>query len=64
MLPVKLGLVATKALAHVMFGLPNILLPTMGAVEAINDACALTVEGGVYGVDCVVMAGGDVRELS
>ena len=64
MLPAKLGLVATKVLAHVMSGLPNILLTTMGAVEAINDACTLTVERGVYGVDCVVMAGDDVRELS
>ena len=64
MLPTKFGLVATEALAHTVFGLPDVLLTTVGAVKAINYACALAVEGGVYAVDCVVMTGDDVRELS
>ena len=46
-----------------MLGLANVLLATVGTVEAVYDASALAVEGGVYGVHGMVVMRSDMRKL-
>lgn len=64
MLFAEFRFVAAWPLAHTMLGLANVLLATAGTVEAVNDASALAVEGGVYRVHSMVVMRGDMRELS
>ena len=44
---------------HIMLGLANVLLANVGTVEAVYDASALAVKGGVYGVHGMVMLRSD-----